>query len=41
MTVRSDAWPEARAIFEDADDWPLAYLCQACHATWHQQMRTA
>ena len=26
------------AIFADADDWPLAYLCQACHAEWHKTM---
>jgi hypothetical protein len=24
-----------QALFPDADDWPLAYLCQSCHALWH------
>lgn len=27
-----------RALFEDADDWPLAYLCQTCHSRWHATM---
>lgn len=30
-----------RAIFEDADLWPMAYLCPPCHRTWHQAMRNA
>jgi hypothetical protein len=30
-----------QAVFEDADDWPLAYLCQACHAEWHRRMQVA
>jgi len=24
-----------RAWFEDADDWPTAYLCRTCHLNWH------
>lgn len=31
--------PQAR--FEDADNWPLAYLCQGCHARWHTVMNAA
>lgn len=27
-----------RAVFNDPDSWPLAYLCQACHVEWHQRM---
>jgi hypothetical protein len=26
------------ALFSDADNWPLAYLCQPCHALWHTTM---
>ena len=25
-----------QALFQDADDWPLAYLCQPCHNEWHR-----
>lgn len=25
-------------VFADANDWPLAYLCQTCHAEWHRRM---
>lgn len=24
-----------RALFLDADDWPVAYLCVPCHQKWH------
>lgn len=30
-----------RAIFEDPDDWPTAWLCVACHNLWHNKMREA
>lgn len=30
-----------RAIFADADDWPLGLLCRPCHQFWHQTMRRA
>lgn len=30
-----------RAIFDDADHWPMSYLCPPCHRTWHQAMRAA
>lgn len=30
-----------RAIFNDADEWPVAPLCPTCHTTWHNAMRTA
>lgn len=29
------------AIFEDAWDWPMAWLCPACHQFWHNTMRDA
>ena len=25
-----------RHLFEDADDWPTANLCQPCHSLWHR-----
>lgn len=25
-----------RSMFEDADNWPTAYLCRACHRLWHK-----
>jgi hypothetical protein len=28
-----------QALFADADDWPLAYLCQPCHVEWHRVVR--
>lgn len=30
-----------RAIFADADFWPGAWLCKACHTLWHGAMREA
>jgi hypothetical protein len=27
-----------RAVFEDADNWPISYLCLACHDDWHRKM---
>lgn len=32
-----------RAIFGaiEAERWPTAYLCPACHSVWHAQMRLA
>ena len=30
-----------KAIFNDADDWPMSPLCPTCHRTWHQAMRDA
>lgn len=30
-----------RAIFDDAEQWPMSYLCPPCHRTWHQAMRNA
>lgn len=27
-----------RALFEDADYWPIVSLCQECHTYWHQVM---
>ena len=27
-----------RALFEDCHRWPTAWLCQGCHARWHQIM---
>ncbi len=27
-----------RAIFDDADDWPMDYLCKPCHDAWHRVM---
>jgi hypothetical protein len=30
-----------RAIFNDADSWPTAWLCPNCHRLWHQSMRAA
>lgn len=30
-----------QAIFADANDWPLAWLCARCHRTWHDAMRRA
>src|SRR5690242_11431638 len=27
-----------RAVFEDADDWPLSLLCRPCHDLWHRKM---
>ena len=29
------------AIFEDSDEWPVAYLCRPCHGLWHQAMEKA
>jgi len=29
-----------QALFSDADDWPLAYLCQTCHNEWHRRTGT-
>ena len=29
-----------RALFEDADDWPQAYLCIECHMRWHVTLKT-
>jgi hypothetical protein len=28
-----------RALFKDADMWPVAYLCRECHSRWHQAMK--
>lgn len=25
-----------RHLFEDADDWPMSYLCPPCHREWHK-----
>lgn len=25
-----------RHLFDDADAWPMSYLCPACHREWHQ-----
>lgn len=30
-----------RAIFDDAELWPMSYLCPPCHRTWHTAMRAA
>jgi len=30
-----------QAIFNDADDWPVAPLCPVCHNTWHNALRAA
>jgi len=30
-----------RAVFADADWWPVDYLCRECHRFWHQAMRRA
>ena len=30
-----------QVLFPDADAWPMAFLCVACHRLWHQTMRTA
>lgn len=30
-----------RAIFNDADSWPTAWLCTECHRLWHRAMRSA
>lgn len=30
-----------QALFEDANNWPTAYLCQPCHAEWHRTMKSA
>ena len=27
-----------QAIFEDADKWPVSYLCRTCHRKWHDTM---
>jgi hypothetical protein len=29
-----------QALFDDADQWPMDYLCRACHTRWHQVTRT-
>lgn len=29
------------AIFEDAWDWPMSWLCPKCHQLWHKAMREA
>jgi hypothetical protein len=29
-----------RSMFKDADLWPCAYLCRACHMYWHAVMQT-
>ena len=29
-----------RALFEDADEWPLSFLCRKCHMRWHRVMQT-
>jgi len=28
-----------QALFEDAWDWPMSYLCRQCHALWHKRVR--
>lgn len=30
-----------RALFDDADEWPMAELCKRCHARWHRTMDQA
>lgn len=30
-----------RAIFDDAELWPMSYLCPPCHRIWHAAMRAA
>lgn len=25
-----------RHLFDDADNWPVSYLCRSCHTEWHQ-----
>ena len=30
-----------QAIFADAHDWPMSWLCPTCHRTWHNAMRDA
>jgi hypothetical protein len=25
-----------RHLFDDADDWPMSYLCPRCHREWHK-----
>lgn len=30
-----------RALFSDADLWPMAYLCRICHTTWHTIIKLA
>lgn len=27
-----------QALFEDAEDWPMAQLCRSCHTLWHQRV---
>lgn len=27
-----------RALFDDADNWPGAYLCPQCHREWHRKV---
>ena len=29
-----------RHLFDDADDWPTAYLCKVHHTMWHKITRT-
>ena len=29
-----------RALFPDADFWPVSHLCRRCHEYWHAVMRT-
>ena len=26
------------AAFEDADEWPVSWLCRPCHVRWHRIM---
>ncbi len=28
----------SQALFPNADQWPVSYLCRKCHVLWHQKM---
>lgn len=36
--VQAHHWAP-RALFEDADSWPISLLCPECHAKWHRVVR--
>ena len=27
-----------QGLFEDANDWPMDYLCKECHDAWHEKI---
>lgn len=34
--LQAHHWAPRHLFPEDADEWPISYLCRPCHLTWHK-----